>query len=72
MAFKVGQKVKIADVNKTKNDALIEEQGQRILEASNYTGEITKIENGIHFVGFKNEHGWLTQGFKSSEIKGVE
>lgn len=70
--FELGQKVQIADVAKTKNDKFIESHALTIMETSNFKGEITKIEDGIHFVGFKNDIGWVTQGFKSDEIKEVK
>lgn len=70
--FEKGQLVQIADIEKVKEDPFLEDHALRIMETSNFTGEITKIEDDIHFVGFMNGHGWVTQGFKANEIKGVE
>ena len=70
--FKLGQLVQVADVQKVRQDPFLEENALKIMETSNFTGEITKVENGIHFVGFMNDHGWITQGFKADEVKGVE
>lgn len=70
--FKIGQKVQIADLNKTKKDPFLEDHALQIMTASDFKGEITKIEGGIHFVGFKNDLGWVTQGFKADEIKEVK
>lgn len=70
--LKLGMLVKVIDIEKTKSDSLLEENALKIMETSSFTGELTKIENGIYFVGFKNDEGWVTQGFKADEIKGVE
>ncbi|GIN74744.1 hypothetical protein J14TS2_52190 [Bacillus sp. J14TS2] len=70
--FILGQKVQIADATKTKIDKFIESYSLTIMETSNFKGEITKIEDGIHFVGFKNDLGRVTQGFKADEIKEVK
>lgn len=72
MSFNLKDKVTVVDTKKIKNDIHLEEDAFRIIEKSNYTGEVTKIENGINFVGFKNDLGWVTQGFKDNEIKGVK
>lgn len=66
--FEKGQLVQIVDVERVKQDPFMETNSLKIMEASNFTGEITKIENGIHFVGFMNDIGWITQGFKADEI----
>lgn len=70
--LKVGQLVRVVDENKVKQDPLLEENALKVMESSNFTGEVTKIEGDIHFVGFMNDYGWLTKGFKSNEIKEVE
>ncbi|WP_313429779.1 hypothetical protein [Siminovitchia terrae] len=69
--FEKGQRVHVTDVEKVKQDPFMEANSLKIMEASNFTGEITKIEDGIHFVGFMNDHGWITQGFKADEIEEV-
>lgn len=70
--FELYRLVEIVDKEKLKNDKTLESQALKIIEKSNYQGEITKIEDGIHFVGFTNDEGWVTQGFKQNEIKAVE
>lgn len=70
--FELNQLVEIKDKNKVENDKTLESEALKIIEASKFRGEITKIEDGIHFVGFLNDEGWVTQGFKENEIKAVE
>lgn len=67
--FKKGQVVVVADIDKVKNDELLGAIALEIIEANEFKGEISKVEDGIHFVGFKNEKGWVTQGYKADEIK---
>lgn len=70
--FNEGDIVKIVDTNKLESDEILEKEALQIIKESNYTGEVTKIENGIYFVGFMNDLGWVTQGFKADEIQEVK
>lgn len=70
--FNEGDIVKIVDTNKLESDETLEKEALQIIKESNYTGEVTKVENGIHFVGFMNDLGWVTQGFKAEEIQEVK
>lgn len=70
--FNEGDIVKIVDTNKIESDETLEKEALQIIKESNYTGEVTKVENGIHFVGFMNDLGWVTQGFKADEIQEVK
>lgn len=70
--FEFGQKVRVRDEIKLKNDPFLDELAFHIIEQENFIGEITKVEEGIHFVGFINDDGWVTQGFKADEIEVVE
>lgn len=70
--FNEGDIVKIVDTNKLESDELLEKEALQIIKTSNYTGEVTKIEDGIYFVGFMNDLGWVTQGFKADEIQEVK
>lgn len=72
MDMKVNDEVKIKDINKVKNDPHLEELALKIIAENNYKGAITKVVDDIHFVGFKNDFGWVTQGFKSNEIEVVK
>lgn len=72
MSYTKDQKVQIVNVDSVRKDEHLEESALKIIEKSRFRGKITKIEDGINFVGFKNELGWVTQGFKNDEIKGVE
>ena len=70
--FNEGDIVKIVDTNKIESDETLEKEALQIIKKSNYTGEVTKVEDGIHFVGFMNDLGWVTQGFKADEIQEVK
>ena len=72
MSYTKDQKVQIVNLDTVRKDEHLEDSALKIIEKSNFRGKVTKIENGINFVGFKNELGWVTQGFKGNEIKGVE
>lgn len=69
--MKLGSKVKVKDINKVKNDELLEKSALEIIKASKFCGEVTKIVDDIFMVGFKNEKGWVTQGYKEKEIEVV-
>ena len=70
--MKINDEVKIKDKSKVDNDKLLDSEALSIIKASNYQGAITKISDGIFFVGFKNVKGWVTHGFKSNEIEVVK
>ena len=70
--FNEGDIVKIVDTNKIESDETLEKEALQIIKKSNYTGEVTKVEDGIHFVGFMNDLGWVTQGFKADKIQEVK
>ncbi len=70
--MKLNQTVKIKNVSEVERDQFLDSTALAIIRKSNYQGTITKIEDGIHFVGFKNESGWVTQGYKSNEIEVVK
>lgn len=69
---KVGQRVSIVDKEAVEKDPHIEENALEIIRKNGFAGEITKIEDGIHFVGFQDELGWVTQGYKANEIEEVK
>lgn len=69
--MEIGNVVKVKDIEALKKDEQLEEHALKIIEENEFTGEITKIEEGINFVGFRNDLGWITQGFKDSEIEVV-
>ena len=69
--MKLNDVVKIKDKSKVDSDKLLDPTALSTIKASNYQGAITKVSDGIFFVGFKNEKGWVTQGFKSNEIEVV-
>ncbi|MEN1969043.1 hypothetical protein WMZ97_13330 [Lentibacillus sp. N15] len=70
--METGQIVRVIDKDKVRNDKHLEDSALKIIEKSNFEGDITKIEDGIHFVGFSNDLGWVTQGYKAKEIEEVK
>ena len=70
--MELGQVVKVINQDQVRNDEHLEDSALKIIEKSNFEGDITKIEDGIHFVGFSNDLGWVTQGFKAKEIEVVK
>lgn len=69
--MKINDKVQVVDKKKVDNDGHLEGNALNIIKESDYKGVVTKIEDGIHFVGFKNKLGWVTQGFKINEIEAI-
>lgn len=69
--FEQGDIVKVIDVESIKKDELMDNEALEIMQKSNFTGDVTKVEGHIYFVGFSNELGWVTKGFKSDEIERV-
>ena len=77
MSYKVGDEVEVVDIDAVVGDKYLEKDALGIISSSNFRGEVTKIfeepDGDIIFsVGFKNDLGWVTQGFKENELKGVE
>ena len=70
--MKLNDTVKIVNKDKTLSDPFLEDNARKIIQECDFKGKITKIEDGIHFVGFKNENGWVTQGYKANEIEVVK
>lgn len=67
--MKLNDKVKVVNIEEVRLDPTLEPQALNILEASNFQGEITKILDNVFFVGFKNDLGWVTQGYQLDEIE---
>ena len=70
--FKVGDQVKVVDEGKVRSDIYLEDTALNIIKKSRYKGEVTKIIDDVYFVGFKNDLGWVTQGYTADELKGDE
>lgn len=70
--FKLEDDVRISNVSSLSQDPHLSDGAFEIIKESNYTGKVTKIEDDIYFVGFKNSRGWVTQGFKVDEVKEVD
>lgn len=73
----LGSKVSVIDYDKVINDPLIEDKALEIIIKEGFIGYVSKIfkepdGDVIFSVGFKNELGWVTQGFKAEELKEVK
>lgn len=64
--------IEIRNISKLKEDVVLDSPALSIIEANDYQGVITSISGDIFFVSFKNDLGWVTQGFKKNEIKEVK
>lgn len=69
--FKAGDKVKIKDPDVQIQDELLEKEAIDILKERNFIGEVSQVQEGLFYVGFKSEKGlgWVTQFFKENEIE---
>lgn len=70
--MKLNDVVVIKDKAAVRADVFLDQEALAVIEANNFQGVITKISDGIFFVGFKNDLGWVTQGFKANEIEVVK
>lgn len=61
--------VEVLDKDKLLSDEHLNATAKDIISANHFRGVITKISDDIFFVGFKNEIGWVTQGYKADEIE---
>lgn len=70
----VGDKVKIKNPDLEVQDELLEQNTVDILNELNFIGEVSQIQEGLFYVGFKSKEGrgWLTQVFKEDEIEEVK
>lgn len=69
--FKVGDKVKIKDPDVQVQDELLEKEAIDILKELSFIGEVSQVQEGLFYVGFKSGKGlgWVTQVFKEDEIE---
>ncbi len=76
MSHKKGQKVVVVDKEAVEKDEHLEEYALKIIKDSDFIGEVTKVfdeeEDTVYCVGFWNDKGWVTQGFRDDEIKEVK
>lgn len=70
--MKLNDIARVINKSNIDNDQTLESNALSIIKASNYQGAITKISDGIFFVGFKDDKGWVTQGYKEKEIEVVK
>lgn len=71
-------KVEIKDTVEIKSPN-IEEQGEmmnpttiKILASCKYQGQVTQVQDGLIYVSFISDAGWVTQVFKPEELKEVK
>lgn len=71
-------KINIKDTVEIKNPN-IEEQGEMmnpttisILVGCKYQGEVTQVQDGLIYVSFISDAGWVTQVFKPEELQEVK
>lgn len=70
--FNIGDTVKVKNPDNEIKDDLLSAEALDILTNLDFTGKVTQIQDGLHYVGFINEDGWITQVFKEEEIERVE
>lgn len=71
--FQVNSKVKIKDTELVAQDELLSEETIALLKAVDFKGEVTQVQDGLFYVGFKHDKlGWVTQVFKEDEIEEVK
>lgn len=61
--------VEIKNKKAVQEDKFLDAEALAVIVENHYRGVVTKESDGIFFVGFKNENGWVTQGYKADEIE---
>lgn len=64
--------VEIIDPEVEENGEMTNATTVRIIEECEYRGKVTQIQDGLVYVAFVTDEGWVTQVFKPEEIKEVE
>lgn len=67
--FEVGQKVKRKNTDLAEKWDFLNSEAIAILQACNFIGTVDQIQDGLYYVGFKHEDGWVTQVFKEEELE---
>jgi hypothetical protein len=72
--LKVGDKARVKNPDLETKDEVLEQNTVDILEELNFIGEVTQVQDGLFYLGFKSKEGrgWLTQVFKEEEIEEVK
>lgn len=71
--FKIGDTVRIKNPQLEEQGELLAPETINLLKAVNCTGEVSQVQDGLFYVGFKHDKlGWVTQVFKEDEIEGVK
>lgn len=70
--FNVGDKAKIKSTNTKEQGELLSAETIKVLEDTNFTGEVTQIQDGLIYVGFvDSKKNWVTQVFREEELEVV-
>lgn len=70
--LKVGQTVEIKNPDIEVKGEMTNPTTVNILKDCKFRGKVTQIQDGLAYVGFINDDGWVTQVFKPKELKEVD
>lgn len=69
----VGDKVRIKNPDIEEQGELLSKETISVLKSTDFTGEISQIQDGLNYVGFIDKNNnWVTQVFKDDEIEVVK
>lgn len=72
MTYKNGDKVQRLERYEGAIEGIVSRETIDTLEKCDYTGEVSQVQDGLVYVGFRAGDVWLTQVFKPEEIKEVK
>lgn len=67
--FKTGQKVRRKDRNLAEKGDFLNSEAIKVLQDCDFTGTVDQVQDGLYYVGFKNDDAWVTQVFKEDELE---
>lgn len=70
--IKLGDLVEIKKPDSEPEGEMLNTTTVEILKDCDNQGKVTQIQDGLVYVGFVSERGWVTQVFKPEEIKEVK
>lgn len=70
--FKQGDKVRRKNIDLKAEEGIMDQNTIQILKDCNFTGEVSQVQEGLFYVGFKSKNGWVTQVFKEEELEAVK
>lgn len=71
MAIQIGAKVRRKDQDLKEEGNRLSKETIQVLKACDFTGEVTQVQDGLIYVGFRTKDAWVTQVFKPDEIEEV-